>query len=123
MPVEKVSELREWFRNYKTAEGKGQNEFGLDEKAMPRKYAEAVVEETHEVRGLLAQVASACRQKSSGLAEPPRPCIASRRAGGSLCTTVVGAPRRQPMDMSVRASSTRSRATSSVPWLCEDREM
>lgn len=49
VPEEKVSELREWFRNYKTAEGKGKNKFGLDEKAMPRKYAEAVVEETHEV--------------------------------------------------------------------------
>ena len=38
VPVEKVSEMREWFRNYKTAEGKGQNRFGLDERAMPRKY-------------------------------------------------------------------------------------
>ena len=39
VPEAKVSEMREWFRNYKTAEGKGVNTFGLEERAMPRKYA------------------------------------------------------------------------------------
>ena len=43
-----ISKMREWFRNYKTAEGKGLNTFGLDEKAMPREYAERVILETHE---------------------------------------------------------------------------
>ena len=42
-----ISELREWFRNYKTAEGKPHNRFGLDEQAMGREYAEQVIEETH----------------------------------------------------------------------------
>jgi hypothetical protein len=32
----KVSEVREWFRTYKTHEGKPLNAFGLDEKAMDR---------------------------------------------------------------------------------------
>jgi len=43
-----VSAMREWFRVYKVAEGKPLNKFGLDEKCMPRAYAEMVVEETHE---------------------------------------------------------------------------
>ena len=48
MPKEKVNSLREWFRLYKTAEGKGENKFGLDEKAMNKYYTEPVVQETHE---------------------------------------------------------------------------
>jgi hypothetical protein len=47
VPAEKVSELREWFRNYKTAEGKPPNRFGLDEKAMNREYAERVGSSAH----------------------------------------------------------------------------
>lgn len=43
-----VSAMREWFRVYKVAEGKPLNKFGLDEKCMPRSYAEKVVEETHD---------------------------------------------------------------------------
>lgn len=46
VPVERVSEAREWFRMYKTAEGKGENKFGLDEKAMPKAYARKVADET-----------------------------------------------------------------------------
>lgn len=46
VPVEKVNELREWFRLYKTAEGKGENKFGLDEKAMPSAYAHEVLKDT-----------------------------------------------------------------------------
>ena len=48
VPKAKVDALREWFRMYKTAEGKGQNKFGLGERAMPRDYAQAVIQETHE---------------------------------------------------------------------------
>jgi inorganic pyrophosphatase len=48
VPVEKVNSLREWFRLYKTAEGKGENKFGLDEKAMDKEYTVPVVMETHE---------------------------------------------------------------------------
>ena len=43
-----VSVMREWFRNYKTVDGKPQNAFGMEEKAMPRDYTMAVVQETHE---------------------------------------------------------------------------
>lgn len=49
VPVERVSELREWFRVYKTAEGKGPNKFGLEEKAMGAAFAMAVADETHEL--------------------------------------------------------------------------
>lgn len=40
-------ELIEWFRRYKTAEGKGLNEFGLDEKVMDKDFAMKVCEQTH----------------------------------------------------------------------------
>jgi len=43
-----VSAMREWFRVYKVAEGKPENKFGLDEKCMSKKYAQQVVEETHD---------------------------------------------------------------------------
>ena len=43
----KVDALREWFRLYKTAEGKGENNFGLHGEAMNADYAKAVVEDTH----------------------------------------------------------------------------
>jgi len=54
VPKEKVDALREWFRMYKTAEGKGENKFGLGERAMPRDYAQAAIEETHEAWKKLA---------------------------------------------------------------------
>jgi len=48
VPEERLGSIREWFRNYKTAEGKGVNRFGLDEKMMPKEYAWKVTWETHE---------------------------------------------------------------------------
>eukprot|EP00448_Togula_jolla_P009511 CAMPEP_0170615572 /NCGR_PEP_ID=MMETSP0224-20130122/25411_1 /TAXON_ID=285029 /ORGANISM="Togula jolla, Strain CCCM 725" /LENGTH=651 /DNA_ID=CAMNT_0010941317 /DNA_START=1 /DNA_END=1956 /DNA_ORIENTATION=+ len=48
MPQDKVEEVKEWFRKYKTAEGKGLNRFGLDEKIMGKEYAKRVCDETHE---------------------------------------------------------------------------
>lgn len=66
VPEAKVSEMREWFRNYKTAEGKGVNTFGLEERAMPRKYAEKVIMETHE-SCTLAQLASLAQAQPRSL--------------------------------------------------------
>lgn len=43
-----LNELREWFRNYKTAEGKPKNRFGLDEQFVSKDYAIGVAKETHE---------------------------------------------------------------------------
>lgn len=40
--------MREWFRMYKTAEGKGENKFGLREQAMDAAFAMRVAEHTHE---------------------------------------------------------------------------
>lgn len=45
---EKISALREWFRMYKTAEGKGENKFGLNEQAMDAAYALTVANEAHQ---------------------------------------------------------------------------
>jgi inorganic pyrophosphatase len=42
-----VSTMREWFRQYKVAEGKPLNRFALDERCMDREYAEKIIEETH----------------------------------------------------------------------------
>ena len=42
-----VSTMREWFREYKLAEGKPLNAFALDERCMDREYTEKVIEETH----------------------------------------------------------------------------
>jgi len=42
-----VDVLREWLRNYKTVDGKPENTFGLDERALDREYALNVINETH----------------------------------------------------------------------------
>ena len=42
-----IATMREWLRNYKTTDGKPQNTFGLEEKAMDKAYTLNVVEETH----------------------------------------------------------------------------
>jgi len=43
-----VSEVREWFRMYKTAEGKGENEYAFDGEAKEREYALSVIADCHE---------------------------------------------------------------------------
>mmetsp|Transcript_21150 Transcript_21150/g.36582 ORF Transcript_21150/g.36582 Transcript_21150/m.36582 type:complete len:99 (+) Transcript_21150:2-298(+) len=43
-----VTGIREWFRWYKTPDGKPLNAFGFDEVALPRAHAVEVVKETHE---------------------------------------------------------------------------
>lgn len=43
-----ISVLREWLRMYKTVDGKPQNAFALDEKALDRDYTMGVIQETHE---------------------------------------------------------------------------
>ena len=43
-----ISVMREWLRNYKTVDGKPQNAFGMDERAMDRDYTLKVIQETHD---------------------------------------------------------------------------
>lgn len=43
-----ISVMREWLRNYKVVDGKPQNAFGMDEKAMDRDYTLKVIQETNE---------------------------------------------------------------------------
>ena len=67
VPVSKVNELREWFRMYKTAEGKGENKFGLEERAMPRVYTQAAIQETHEAwHALVKRKTRQCEFKKQG---------------------------------------------------------
>jgi inorganic pyrophosphatase len=42
-----VDVLREWLRKYKTVDGKPENQFGLEERALDREYALTVINETH----------------------------------------------------------------------------
>ena len=43
-----ISFMREWLRNYKVIDGKPQNSFGLNEKAVGKEYTMRVIEETHQ---------------------------------------------------------------------------
>lgn len=40
--------IREWFRLYKTTDGKPKNSFGFDEKILSRNHALEIIDETHE---------------------------------------------------------------------------
>jgi inorganic pyrophosphatase len=40
--------VREWFRNYKTPDGKPPNNFGYNEEYQNREFAEHIIQETHE---------------------------------------------------------------------------
>lgn len=42
-----LQKIMEWFRDYKTPDGKPQNAFGYDNKCMDRAFALKVIEETH----------------------------------------------------------------------------
>lgn len=44
----KIDAVREWFRMYKTAEGKGENEYGYGGEAKNADFAMKVIDETHE---------------------------------------------------------------------------
>lgn len=44
----RVDEVREWFRMYKTAEGKGENEYGYGGEAKDASFAMNIVNETHD---------------------------------------------------------------------------
>jgi len=63
IPVERVSEVREWFRMYKTAEGKGENKFGLDERAIDAAHALRVAKGTHELWAAARKGATSCKFK------------------------------------------------------------
>mmetsp|Transcript_87914 Transcript_87914/g.226650 ORF Transcript_87914/g.226650 Transcript_87914/m.226650 type:complete len:667 (+) Transcript_87914:82-2082(+) len=75
----KKKELIEWFRNYKTAEGKGKNTFGLDEKVMDKAYALKVCDETHEAWWNLKYGGA-----SGGLMVPAAERAAALAAAGKL---------------------------------------
>ena len=47
IPEARVSEVREWYRMYKTAEGKGENTYGLDGRAVDAAHALRTAEHTH----------------------------------------------------------------------------
>lgn len=47
-PIEVVSGIREWFRWYKTPDGKALNRFGFGGKALSQGETLSIVDETHE---------------------------------------------------------------------------
>jgi inorganic pyrophosphatase len=47
MPGE-LQKVMEWFRDYKTPDGKPQNGYGYDAKCMNAEFTEEVIAETHE---------------------------------------------------------------------------
>jgi inorganic pyrophosphatase len=50
-----ISGIREWFRWYKTPDGKPVNAFGFDDKCLDKKHALEVIAETHvSWKGLMA---------------------------------------------------------------------
>lgn len=44
----RISEIRDWFRYYKTAEGKGENEYGFNAEAQDLNTTMEVIEEAHQ---------------------------------------------------------------------------
>eukprot|EP00746_Dinoflagellata_sp_MGD_P161200 gnl/MRDRNA2_/MRDRNA2_88263_c0_seq1.p1 gnl/MRDRNA2_/MRDRNA2_88263_c0~~gnl/MRDRNA2_/MRDRNA2_88263_c0_seq1.p1 ORF type:complete len:345 (+),score=87.04 gnl/MRDRNA2_/MRDRNA2_88263_c0_seq1:71-1105(+) len=47
VPVEVIAGIREWFRWYKTPDGKPLNAFGFEEKALDKAEAVKIIDETH----------------------------------------------------------------------------
>ena len=43
-----LESIREWFRTYKTYDGKPQNEFGFNGEFLGAKYAKGVIDHAHE---------------------------------------------------------------------------
>jgi len=43
-----ISSIREWFRSYKTTDGKPENKFAFDEKALPKGFAHDVIADAHQ---------------------------------------------------------------------------
>lgn len=44
----KVEEVRDWFKNYKTTDGKPVNSYAFDEQVKDKAYAEGIIQETHQ---------------------------------------------------------------------------
>eukprot|EP00614_Pseudopedinella_elastica_P011572 CAMPEP_0172584870 /NCGR_PEP_ID=MMETSP1068-20121228/4425_1 /TAXON_ID=35684 /ORGANISM="Pseudopedinella elastica, Strain CCMP716" /LENGTH=310 /DNA_ID=CAMNT_0013379179 /DNA_START=57 /DNA_END=989 /DNA_ORIENTATION=+ len=85
VPKERVDELREWFRNYKTAEGKGLNEFALDEEAMGADFATKVAQDAHRAWAKMGQEGKcefdAPKPLDATIAPYPRSCWAETHPG------------------------------------------
>merc|ERR1712224_231170 len=73
VPEEKLTEIKEWFRNYKTAEGKGLNRFGLDERVMDREYAMKIAKETNDLWKTLGSGAQHHKPEPSRKGRPRKP--------------------------------------------------
>ena len=61
--------LKDWFKNYKTAEGKGVNQFGYNDKLLPKTKAMEIVQQCHESWVQL----SAPNAATNGLSVKPLP--------------------------------------------------
>jgi inorganic pyrophosphatase len=63
IPVERVSEVREWYRNYKTAEGKSLNKYGLDGRAVDAAHALRVARHTNKLWAAARKGTARCEFK------------------------------------------------------------
>lgn len=60
-----VDKIRTWFRDYKTPDGKPQNKFGYDDKAMNKEFTLGVIKETS---GFYQNLLSGKTENTKGLA-------------------------------------------------------
>ena len=60
-----VDKIRTWFRDYKTPDGKPQNKFGFDDKAMNKEFTLGVIKETS---GFYQNLLSGKTENTKGLA-------------------------------------------------------
>jgi len=72
VPRARVDRLREWFRMYKTAEGKPENRYGLGERAVGADHALATARKTHELWADAVRGATRCEFQG-------RPCWMGER--------------------------------------------
>ena len=76
IPPERITALKEWYRNYKVPDGKGQNTFGLGERAVDAEHAMKVARGTHEHWAAARSGNAACSFKNAacwlGQGFPPK---------------------------------------------------
>lgn len=68
-----ISVMREWLRNYKTVDGKPQNAFGMEEKAMNREYTLKVRPAWPDSLGSPARTSPLHTATRAARPPPPRP--------------------------------------------------
>lgn len=74
VPDDRIHSVREWFRLYKTAEGKPENEYAFDGKVVDAKHAMRVARRTHEHWRRLVQGHGTCTFENASCWVIASPC-------------------------------------------------